>query len=151
MTLAEQIVASARSYAGVEEDPRGSNRGPLIDHWNAFCGASQGDPWCAAFVCAVVHEARVFMRMQPLTLLVSASAMGLLKRNAALVVDSPMPGDLVVFDHGGGKGHVAIVTGPGTSIAGNTSPDGTSREGYGVFEHAYDPNDPKIAGYIGVS
>jgi cell wall-associated NlpC family hydrolase len=61
---------------------------------------------------------------------------------------TPRPGDLVIFDHGHGLWHVAIVTGSGTSIAGNTSPNGKSRNGTGVFEHSYDPADPKIEGYV---
>jgi hypothetical protein len=47
------------------------------------------------------------------------------------------------------QGHVAIVTGPGTSIAGNTSPDG--KNATGVFEHSYDPAGSRIAGYLGIS
>src|SRR6185503_15540838 len=124
VTIAEQIVVSARSYEGVEEDPRGSNCGPLIDHWNAFAGAAKGSPWCAAFACAMVHEARVLQRLPPLQFLVSASALGLLKRNAALIVDEPQPGDLIIWDHGNGHGHASIKTGPTDHIAGNTSPDG---------------------------
>jgi hypothetical protein len=86
-----------------------------------------------------------------LTFRTSGSAVRLLKLNPTLITTDPQPGDLVVFDHGNNKGHVAIVTSPTTTVAGNTSPDGTSREGYGVFEHAYDPSDPKIAGYIRVA
>jgi hypothetical protein len=53
-----------------------------------------------------------------------------------------------LLDHGHGLDHVAIVIRQGISIAGNTSPDGKSRNGSGVFEHEYDVSDPKIAGYI---
>lgn len=151
MTLAEQIVASARAYEGVEEEPIGSNSGPLIDHWLAFVGAKPGDAWCSAFACAVVHESRVLLGMHPLTFRVSAGALSLLSKNQTLVTTDPQSGDLIVWDHGQGKGHVSIKTGPDTHIAGNTSPDGKSRQGYGVFEHAYDPTDSKIAGYIRVA
>lgn len=151
MALADRIVAIARTYLGVEEDPIGSNSGPLIDTWLAFVGAHPGDAWCAAFACDVVHEARVAEGMGPLTFKRSGGALRLLIINDALRTTNPLPGDLIIWDHGNGKGHVSIKTGDATHIAGNTSPDGKSRVGYGVFEHPYDPDDQKIAGYIRVA
>ncbi len=153
MTLAEAIVATARKYRGVVEQPPGSNSnsGPEIDQWLAFVHCSPGESYCAAFACSVVHEARTDIAMGPLQFKKSASALHLLELNADLKTDDAQPGDLIVFDHGQGRGHVAIKTGPNTSIAGNTSPDGKSRNGTGVFEHEYDPGDPKIVGHIRVS
>jgi hypothetical protein len=149
--LAQQIVKTARSYQHVVEDPLGSNSGPLIDHWQAFVGAHPGDPWCAGFACSVVHEARLLERMGPLEFKRSSGALRLLAINSALVTTDPQPGDLIIWNHGNGKGHVSIKTGDATHIAGNTSPDGKSRQGTGVYEHEYDPQDPKIAGYIRVA
>jgi hypothetical protein len=150
MSLADQIVATARSYLNVQEDPIGSNSGPLIDDWLAFVGGHPGDPWCSAFACVAVHEARMLEKLPPLEFRRSSGALRLLAINSALVTDDPQPGDFLIWDHGGGKGHVSIKTGTETHIAGNTSPDGKSRQGYGVFEHAYDPHDPKIVGVIRV-
>lgn len=151
MSLPEQIVATARSYLNVEEDPIGSNSGPLINHWQEFVGAHSGDPWCAAFACSVVHEARTLERLGPLKFRRSASALRLLELNRDLVTTDPQPGDLIIWNHGDGKGHVSIKTADTDHIAGNTSPDGKARNGYGVFEHGYDPADPRIAGYIRVA
>lgn len=148
MTLQEQIVAQARKYQGLLESPPGSNSGPEIDQWLAFVHQPPGQSYCAAFACSMVHDARVALGLAALTFRKSASALHLLEINADLITTDPQPGDLVVFDHSHGLGHVAIVTGQGTSIAGNTSADGKSRNGSGVFEHAYDVNDPQIAGYI---
>ncbi len=149
--LAEAIVATARKYQGVVEQPPGSNSnsGPEIDQWLAFVHQPPGSSYCAAFACSVVHAARTDLAMGALQCKKSASALHLLELNADLKTDDPQPGDLIVFDHGRGLGHVAIKTGPSTSIAGNTSPDGKSRNGTGVFE--YDPSDPKIAGHIRVA
>lgn len=150
MSLAEQIVKTARTYINVVEDPLGSNSGPLIDDWLAFVGGIPGDPWCAAFSCVVVHEARMLEKMPPLEFRRSSGALLLLIINDALKTDDPQPGDLIIWDHGGGRGHVSIKTGDVSHIAGNTSPDGKSRNGTGVYEHGYDPADPQIAGYIRV-
>lgn len=152
MSLADQIVTTARTYKGVVEDPIGSNSGPLIDDWLAFVGGHPGDPWCAAFACVSVHEARMMEKMGPLEFKRSSGALRLLAVNDALKVpvSDAQPGDLLIWDHGGGKGHVSIKTGTGTHIAGNTSPDGKSRQGYGVFEHGYDEQDPRIVGVIRV-
>lgn len=153
MTLAEAIVATARKYEGVVEQPPGSNSntGPYINDWLAFVNQPPGQSYCAAFACSVVHEARTDLAMGPLQFKKSASALKLLEINKDLLTTDPQPGDLVIFRHERGLGHVGIVTAPGVYISGNTSPDGKSRNGTGVFEHAYDVNDPRIAGYLRIS
>jgi len=49
----------------------------------------------------------------------------------------PRPGDLALFTHGGVAGHVGLVESvDGRTIVtmeGNTSPNGTTNNGYGVF------------------
>ena len=145
------IVATARQYQGTVEDPPNSNSGTLIDGWLAYVHQPPGVSWCSGFACSMVHESRVALGLPALQFKISASALHLLAINEALKTEDPQAGDLIIFDHGHGLGHVAIKTGPSTSIAGNTSPDGKSRQGTGVYEHAYDVNDPKIAGYIRVA
>jgi len=91
----------------------------------------------------------------------SAGALHLLAINQHLVVpfEDVRPGDLIIEDHGNGLGHVSIVTDVVridgtvtglTCIAANTSPDGKSRNGTGVFEHPHDLPDPRIAGVLRV-
>jgi len=91
----------------------------------------------------------------------SASALHLLSENQHLVVpfEEVQPGDVLIEDHGGGLGHVSIVTDvvrvdgkvAGLStIAGNTSADGHSRNGDRVAEHPHDLPDPRIAGVLRV-
>lgn len=60
----------------------------------------------------MVHDARVGIGLDTLQFKKSASALRLLELNADLKTDDPQPGDLIVFDHGQGLGHVAIKTGP---------------------------------------
>lgn len=145
---AEALIRSARSYLGQRESK--PNSSPMIDHWLAMVGQPPGEPWCAAFVCACVLETE-----PTIGFLKSASALKLISRNPDRRISDPELGALVVWDHGKGKGHVAIITGmlpPDgfTAIAGNTSEDGKSREGVMVAEHAFSRKDPQIAGYIRV-
>lgn len=85
----------------------------------------------------------------------SASALKLLSRNPDRVISDPEVGALVVWDHGHGKGHVAIITAVDgntfSAIAGNTSEDGKSRDGVMVAEHSgFSSSDPQIAGFLRV-
>lgn len=147
----EALIRTARSYIGQREAK--PNSSPMIDHWLAGVGQPPGEPWCAAFACACVHETD-----PALGFLKSASALKLLSRNPDRKVDHPRPGDLVVWDHGKGKGHVGIITETDpvnwkfSAVSGNTSDeDKHSREGVMVAEHAgYLMSDPTIAGYLRV-
>lgn len=154
MTLQEAIVQEARKYLNVVEQPPGTNSnwgGPIID-WLAFVGITSPASYCAAFASSMVHDAAAGLGVE-ISFRKSAGALHLMELNEHLKVSDPQPGDIVIFDHGHGLGHVAIVTdidSPAT-IAGNTSPDGTSRQGTGVFEHSYDPSNPEIAGYLRIA
>lgn len=57
--LPELIVAIASKEVGVEESPRGSNRGPRVDQYQRASWLKEKDwgAWCATFVCWVVREA----------------------------------------------------------------------------------------------
>lgn len=58
MTPGEKVAACALRYVGVTESPPGSNRGPLIDKWEAFWHL-RGEAWCAMFADAMYREAGV--------------------------------------------------------------------------------------------
>jgi hypothetical protein len=55
--LGRKIAEVAARYVGVEEQPRGSNRGAYIDAFLRFVGLPPGNPWCTAFVSFAVHKA----------------------------------------------------------------------------------------------
>jgi hypothetical protein len=44
-----RAIAFGKHYIGVHESPAGSNRGPLIDRWQARFGF-RGAPWCGLFL-----------------------------------------------------------------------------------------------------
>lgn len=147
----EALIRTARSYLGQRESR--PNSSPLIDHWLAGVGEPPGEPWCAAFACACIAETD-----PTCSFLKSASALKLLSRNPHLKVVDPFPGDLVIWDHGHGKGHVGIITDVNlplwtfSAVAGNTSDiDAKSREGVMVAEHSgFAMSDPTIAGFLRV-
>lgn len=48
----------AKLYEGVKEHPPNTNRGPHIDRWCKWANGLVGYPWCAAFACGVMREAK---------------------------------------------------------------------------------------------
>lgn len=159
-TVAEEPAGSALGLAalavateelGVQEDPRGSNRGPRIDEYLRSVGldpAAGSFPWCAAFVyfCYGVAAERQG-RPNPLVRTASvlshwrrADGHGARRIKAAAAAMEPAlvrPGQIFVMDFGGHAGHTGLVAGIVggrlRTIEGNTNTGG-SREGIGVFE-----------------
>jgi len=141
---AELVIANARRYAtGKSLETDGPNDGPEIRDWLRRRGIATPASWCAAFACAMIEDATRALGFT-LQLHRSAGALRLLELNPELVLATPETGCLVVWDHGGGKGHVGIVTSVTMvggmlasieGIAGNTNLEG-SREGNAVVECA---------------
>jgi hypothetical protein len=148
----ERLLASAESFLGIGEEPKGSNRSGWIDAMNAAVDADLGSPWCASFIAHClddsigVYETLPFKRTASVQEMVDdAKARGLFTKDPSIV----LPGDLVVYFYEGlhRYGHIGIVktihlaedaddVTTTVSIDGNTIPDdsGDSREGFGVFE-----------------
>jgi len=133
----EAVLAEARRYVGVAEQPPGSNRGVQIDYWLTEVGAAPGLPWCAAFISQVGRQALGVAWPVPRTASVQAIADWAVPRK--LLLATPVPGDLFLtyFESLKRYAHVGlIVKANGQQVVcyeGNTNPGG-SREGYGVFE-----------------
>jgi hypothetical protein len=129
------LVELARKFRGVREaGPNTGLRVEAIQHWS---GGQPGDSWCMEWVWMVVdlfHDCQPpFERVQ------NVEQFHQLAINNGWVAPLPIVGDLVIsIDPTNGKGHhigICTETNPFTTIAGNTSEDGKSREGTGVFEH----------------
>jgi hypothetical protein len=151
-----ELIVTARSYSHVVETAPNTDNGGPIDQWLAAVNCPPGNAWCAAAACAWVRETGkrlgVSFDFKP-----SASALGVLHKNTGLVVEDVQPGDLIIWDHGKGLGHIGVVTstvevdgvlGGISAIAGNTSKDGKSRNGTMVADHPVNYPDPKIAGFV---
>ncbi|OGR95485.1 MAG: hypothetical protein A2V88_15350 [Elusimicrobia bacterium RBG_16_66_12] len=93
------VVHRAQSALGITEDPPGSNRGHRIDEWLGRCHVSTGLPWCAAFASWCLETVAI----------AGAQALG----GHFPAVDSPLPGDVMWFSTGAGKGHCGLVVGLG--------------------------------------
>ncbi len=115
------IVERACARAGIAESPVGSNRGPEIDVWLANVGASPGDPWCAAFVYAVLAQTGVEAKAV-------ASARLCLAQYPECV--HPLPGDVFGWVNAGGTGHVGFVI--GFTAEGVATVEGNSANGVRV-------------------
>jgi hypothetical protein len=135
MTTASLAVV-ARHLTFIRESD-GPNMGAWVEWLQRFTGGRVGDPWCADFVSFVLDVAYHGKQGLP----PSGSTQRLLDaaKTKGFVVFVPAVDDLYFFITETGKPHhVGIVTAtdPLTGIAGNTSEDGLSSEGTGVFEHA---------------
>jgi hypothetical protein len=132
------LTAIARHFLFVRE-VGAPNDGAWVSFMQRRTGNSPGDSWCASFVCLVLDIA--YRSLTPLVR--SASCQVLLDdaRRHGFVLPAGTPpavDDLFFYVNDEGHAHhVGIVTGvsPLTGIAGNTSEDGRSSNGTGVFEH----------------
>lgn len=158
--LAELVIANARRYTtGKSLETDGPNDGPEIRDWLSYVGIRRPEPWCAAFACSMVHEAACIDGLV-LSMRYSAGALRLFDLNPELKLAEPEAGCLVIWDHGGGLGHVGIVTGVTrvggelaaiTVISGNTNLEG-GREGNAVVERGFPfPQARRLAGYVRVA
>jgi hypothetical protein len=109
-----------------------------------MCGGTPGDSWCAYFVCFVL--AVVFGGYTKSPIVKSGRCQDIYEqaKKEGWVRDSGNPGDLFLYvDEHDHAHHIGIVTERWNhaydGIAGNTSEDGKSSNGTGVFEHPVSP------------
>lgn len=138
----ELFVDIARKYIGTEEQPIGSNRGPLIDRWNTNVNAPIGSFWCASFVSGVALEWETKSGLDwPLCFSADCDVWLSVAKKHGVLQRSPQAGDLMLlvktFSNGRQDAfHIGIVEGVDEngiwkSIEGNSNNDG-SRNGYEV-------------------
>jgi|SRR6476469_2891618 len=131
------LTVIARRFAFVRET-LGPNRGFWVNKFQRDAGGQDGDSWCADFVSYVLDVA--YMGKPPLKRTGSTQTLLAEARAKGYVVDKPAVDCLFFYLNAADlPHHVGIVTGTSTSgtigIAGNTSEDGQSVNGTGVFEH----------------
>lgn len=132
----------ANSYVGTEEEPRGSNRGELIDRWLDVAGVTPPAPWCAAFQFACALEAGILRPQLPSH---PASVFGWsewARKNGRFIGRSLLHrGDMVIWLNSNHQGHIMQFLDwviPGVSfrcIEGNANDKG-GREGYAVVKRS---------------
>lgn len=95
----QRVVLGALKWVGLTETS--TNQGPEIDAWLQACGVHSGNPWCAAFVSAILRSAGIECA--------EASVSHLARRFPE--TDVPLPGDVSFWVRDDGTGHCGIVTG----------------------------------------
>jgi hypothetical protein len=132
---AASLTTVARRWSFVRETD-GPNRGAWVSFFQRQCGGQDGDSWCCDFVSVVEDVA--YRGRSPLRRTASCQLKLADARRLGLVVTTPAADDLYFFVNADGRAHhIGIVTAvsPLTGIAGNTSEDGQSSNGTGVYEH----------------
>lgn len=134
--MTASLTAIARRFAFVREFD-GPNRGAWVEFFQRFCSGSPGESWCMYWLSVVLDIA--YHGKSPLRRTGScAMALAECRMKGYMVHGDPQANDLYFYVNPSGHAHhVGIVTAtePLTGIAGNTSEDGLSSNGVGVFEH----------------
>lgn len=154
----ELFVDIARKYIGTEEQPIGSNRGPLIDRWNTNVNAPIGSFWCASFVSGVALEWENKSGLDwPICFSADCDVWLAVAKKYGILQRSPQAGDLMLLVKTLSNGrqdafHIGIVEGVDEngiwkSIEGNSNNDG-SRNGYEVAHRSLYGNRKKDLVYF---
>ncbi len=161
-TLAQKAVEIANSQMGVTEHPAGSNSGPEVNAYLAAVHVPPGNAWCAGFACWCVQKAAGDLGYGTPEMRFSGSALNLWRRNfdRQISPSALTPDDLpcvVVWDHGGGKGHVGFAVGLDTdtghlqTIEGNSDAAGSRTGGSVVAQTKRTLSDPQLLGFLRIS
>lgn len=142
-------VVIARQFLFVREAQQlGQNRGARVEaiqHWSM---GQPGDSWCCEFATMVLDIS--FQGASPIGRLQACEDVHSLAAEKHWLTTAPSVGDLVLsLTPEGHAHHIGIVTAvdPLTSIAGNTSADGISSNGDGVYEHAISATGKTFVAY----
>ena len=141
-SLREVALQIALSYDGQKEIPSGSNWGKFVQDTLATVGIKFPAAWCMAFVYICYSEAAK-QKNVPNPLFKTGGVLAFknsMTKNyipkSKLTATSLQRGDLLIYDHGKGNGHIAFVVGDTLSgietIEGNTNVM-LSRNGDGVY------------------
>lgn len=143
------VLEIARLFLFVREaQSEGQNRGlrvESIQHWST---GQFGDSWCAEWSTMVLDL--FFHGNAPIPRGGSCEDIHQLAKTNGWSVETPSPGDLVLSINSAGLAHhcgIVTIVDPLTSIAGNTSADGTSSNGDGVYEHIIAPENKVFVHY----
>lgn len=134
MPASLSTVAARLSFIRETEGP---NAGYWVNFLQRFCDGVEGDSWCADFESFVEDVAYKGKNLTPRT--GSSDAKLRFCKAKGWIVAQPQLDDLYFYVHSNGVAHhIGIVSGiaPLTGIAGNTSKDGRSSNGDGVYDHA---------------
>jgi hypothetical protein len=141
VTFEDHLLYLARAFGCVREAQHlGQNKGARVEAIQRWSLGQPGDSWCAEWATMILDLA--FQGKSPVPRSQACEDVHAIALVNHWITDSPSVGDLVLsVTPEGHAHHIAIVTAtnPLTAIAGNTSSDGTSSNGDGVYEHPINP------------
>lgn len=175
-TLSALALQIAQSQVGQTEQPKGSNRGPMVDAYLHSVTLPPGYAWCQAFVYWCYNEAAKQLALTNPVIrtagvydcwnrtgkeLNSDSSGTKMGKQAALIQPGLLqPGNQFILTYGRSAGHTGIIEriaseydsngNPVTilhTIEGNSNNDG-DREGYAVVRHERKLTDKALQGFI---
>lgn len=120
------------------------NTGNKVEAIQKWCGGLKGESWCAYFATMVLDIC--FQGNSPIPRQGSCDNILELGKKNGWITNTPVKDDLFLYVNGDDAHHIGIITEDGgkIGIAGNTSEDGGSSNGTGVFEHAISTNPQKV-------
>lgn len=129
------VIRRALAYCGVQETPRGSNRGEHIDRWLRWAGVPEAlilkgqGWWCAAFVGGVLRESGLAVPLD------YASCDAWLPWMTKPKSAGPALGDIVLYGVPGDARHIGLVVTVDPdplTVEGNRAFGGMSNNGVAV-------------------
>lgn len=158
--LRSVILQCMVSQLGQEEEPKGSNSGPMVNMYLQRVGLKPGHAWCQALVYWSIDEACKLLNM-PNPAVKTAGVLDCWNRTSASkklvkteLIRRPeliMPGAQFILKLGAITGHTGIierVEGLALHTIEGNSNDGGSREGYKVVRHVRHITDKALLGII---
>lgn len=133
----------ARQFLFVHE--AGPNKGQRVEGIQRWSGGSPGDFYCCEFATFVLDIC--FQGNSPIPRLQACQDVYDLAKKNGWLTTTPLKDDIFLYvnddDH---AHHIGICTEDGGTpgIAGNTSEDGTSSNGTGIFEHEISTNPARV-------
>ena len=159
-SLALLALQTAIGQLGQSEQPKGSNKGEMVNQYLKAVNLNPGYPWCQAFVFWCYEQAaKKLGAANPVFKTAGALAcwngtavnFKVLPADAMRHPGTIKPGAQFILDYGHGKGHTGIIESiEGNilrTIEGNSDNDG-SRNGWEVVRHTRDLTSPLLKGII---
>lgn len=131
----------ARQFLFVRE--ASPNKGQRVESIQKWSGGLPGQSWCCYFITMVLDIC--FEGLSPIPRQGSCQAVYDLAKRKGWLTDSPQKDDIYLYVNDAGIAHhIGFITDGNNGIAGNTSADGKSSNGTGVFEHEISANPPHV-------
>jgi hypothetical protein len=122
----------ARLFSFVRE--ASPNKGQRVEAIQKWGGGEPGDSWCCFFATMVLDIC--FQGNSPIPRLGACQSVYELAKKNNWLVATPQKEDVFLYVNASDHAyHIGIITDGANGIAGNTSEDGKSSNGNGVYEH----------------